>query len=302
MLVLIGRSRRLWPRFARDTEGRMFALIATSVADKFGVQPEHFQCEGDLVHGALAGAMTRREKFEVFNPIVVPHSVDVMDGLFGEQWSPDVLLHDHAVLTPVTLLSFEESGHVHADVPTWVRSFQQISVVEIGEGFRSLVGRFTDLVAKFLFFGVSRTSFGFVALHRVNFTALDACKNIACRGISLAARTRAFSRAVYGITPPFLAKRCYDAGFHGEWITALLADEVKHWHLRRLPTVSAFVSSLASFVTKLTTSVFRLRQKNTVAVLARQLDRHGKSPSLNKMRIAMSGILSQGEMSCPFPA
>lgn len=62
-----------------------------------GVDRNDVQREVDLVDHALTGAVPARKEFEVLKPVVLPVSVDVMDGFFVIEFPSKVLGHDVAV-------------------------------------------------------------------------------------------------------------------------------------------------------------------------------------------------------------
>jgi len=55
----------------------------------------------DFVLDSLSRWLTGGPEFEVFRPIVVSYSIDVVDIFVGEQWPSEDLFHDKAVFRDV---------------------------------------------------------------------------------------------------------------------------------------------------------------------------------------------------------
>jgi hypothetical protein len=86
--------------------------LDTGLPREIRVQAEYVDREGHFVGDALTGAVSVGEQLQVLDTVVLPVSVDVVNGFPLHQGAPERLFHNPAVLKNLTLLS---SSNVRGD-------------------------------------------------------------------------------------------------------------------------------------------------------------------------------------------
>jgi hypothetical protein len=96
----------------------MFNLRPTSDSDKFGVEPKHLQCEGNLVDHALARRLFRGPQFKVALGPIGTVAVLVVDVLTRTEGTAKHFLHNETMLEGFLLTPDADSNVSRAvDMP-----------------------------------------------------------------------------------------------------------------------------------------------------------------------------------------
>lgn len=202
---------------------------------KFGVGQEHVNGKGNFVGDALTGAMAATEKLKVLNTILIPNPIDVMNSLVFGKRSPNVLLHDMAMLKHFHFLasSTDRSGNGEPDVTAPFDMSPNFTSEKTMTGLSLNPGVFADNTAKFLsriVFYLSITANITNALLRS--AALNAGKNISAAGLSVLVLAHTFARAVHGVAAMHFTIGRDIARLHGEYFTVKLTGKFNGRDLR----------------------------------------------------------------------
>ena len=261
-------------------------------SSEFGVKLDHLDSEGDFIDDTLPGAVTTGEQFQIFDPVVLPVAVDVMDGFLGEEIAANVLRHDETVLENIERRAPIFSRNDQADVAV---ANDALSRHRVGV-FRLITGSSESRSAFFAAKVPSRVQCPTgLALNRECFSALDAREGVFGVRSRFSARMVAGQRAVNWVFSEFFPVFGKIGRFVRKGSAAMLAREGSRFDLGGGPTVNRFVGSLTSTTAKATTKfAFSRYVKNVSAVLAGQIGVCGFSLFLLASNAAKALVLFSG--------
>lgn len=233
--------------------------------EKFRVQVQHIDGEGNLVNDALSWAVATGKKLKIAQVVMGLASVTMVDRLFGGKVSPKVARHDKSVLQHGVLFARDERRY--GDIDVVVPRLHEAAIFSALKAIKSdllLVIGLALRVAKPLLSIVSGLAWGFVrsgpfvVAHGRNLAALFADEG-RCRGSFLAhPGTGAFHRAIERVFAVLLAVSRYDRRFVSEVSAAGCAGVVHQFFLGAYSTVLRFINALAFSGTALLSSGARL--------------------------------------------
>jgi hypothetical protein len=247
----------------------------TSALCKIGIQPKYLDGEGDFVGNALAGAVAVGEQFQVFNRVVVPVPVFVVNGLFRVQLAAKRLFHDVAMLKHRPLFSFARqfrNGNPNVSV--------SLDVSLVATVLKSLKCRFLAKFNLALDRAISllrvNTPTGFARL-RKSFTTVDASEGVSLFAVFAAANIGTVARAIHRVFGVFLAVFRKVRLHHAKWLAAFFASKTNNFPtggdvwLPETLRASTGETAKAPVITW-------IAKERLSAVLTRFLNRHGLAP------------------------
>jgi hypothetical protein len=248
---------------------------------ELGVEPQHFDCEGDFVHDALAGAVATGEQLQVGNVIEGAVAVDVVDGLFRQQPSADVLFHDVTMSEkfPRTLAILPRDNG--PSIAVFILVYRRFCVGVLG-----LIGQRSEKAAALCATQqlLAIDSSAGAPLDRHEFAALKAV-NVPFFVRKFLGVSHAAHGAIQRVSTVFFAKRGQVALHHGERLPALFTGEFDGRLAGRNTSVGTFISlpanSFAEFARCLALTGLELLS----AVFANFLDRHRYNSLLGGMGV-----------------
>lgn len=254
--------------------GNNIAQFDTRLAGEFRVCPEHIDGESDFVDHALAGTVTAGEELQIVDPVILPISVLVVDGFFGEKLSAKMPCHDVTMLKNVALDAADErrNGDIHIPAPSTSKSLY-LSAIEALKSNLLLPLRLAGNTAKLLRVIVFGSAGVFLFSHWCNLTALFASKNISllCVRSSTVGGTR--NRTVKRWTIK-LFDICRKIGRgYLELLSAVLACQDLLLNSRRRSAIIAFKFSQAPNRAKLLTKIPAPRDDEVCSALLACLHR-----------------------------
>jgi hypothetical protein len=271
-----------------------FAQLEPGFGSEVGILLKHGDCERDFIDDARAGAVPTGKQFEVPQRVVAPVSVNVMDGFLGEKLSPDVLLHDEAVLENRVLLSGDAGRDRHA--PVAIPLLVAGEAFAFGNGLSELsgavldaVGVHTFLAAKALRSVVDHTPVALKFLHGMLFPAMLAGEHIPAFRRRAKARAHALCRAVLRVFPVLVSVGSDIPWAKGDYRPANLARDFNTRYAADGPTVDAFVFPKARHAAEFARVVFGLHRELLGAILAVFNNRH--VAHLYKYEMSVAGII-----------
>jgi hypothetical protein len=191
------------------------AQLITGLPGELGIQSQYLDRELHLVDDALAGSVTAAEQFEVSQNIILPVTIDVVDGFFFEQLPTQVLLHNPTMLKHRSLFSVvSQRGYGAPYIPMSFNMTPYSSFVETVEScnFHSFVFAFSTAI--FLFCVNAATGFSAFCYYLF---ASRACKGVTHSGIFSASYVRARTRAVQRRPTKSLFVSVYEHALVREW-------------------------------------------------------------------------------------
>lgn len=263
-----------------------FSQFVAGGPAEVGVQNQYFDGELHLVDDTLARTVVRTEQFEIFDAVVKPISIDVMNGFVGEQIAPNALLHNISVLENfMKRLSISRRNTKHDvlsfDSPSYLRKSVSLSM-QLAYPFV-----LTLLTAYFLLnidtpAWVAVAGAFFAAVYADKFVFFFCALSIICG--------RAGHRAISWITVKFFTIRSQIRLHHNERLAAFFAGEVHRSATSRgqrfYGTVVTSAGKTAIFTTSF--SIARVAVERVVAVLADHFDRHCYAPLVGTAGLALS--------------
>lgn len=265
------------------------------------VLPRDGQSLRDKIDNPLTRSVPRLKQLKIAHGIVPSVSVPVMDGFSRKKFTSNVLFHHVAVFKDFTRRFSVLSGDVNAPVTVFVFTPPRLKVG--GFGLVSHAPKFGAALRAAQAIMATKISAWFANISEwvAALYAGEFCQGASIR-IAFPTEIGAWHGAVERIAVVLPSDRRRDTLFHLKRFTALLARKSEHRNDRGGSSVNGLVSVHAGSFAKFTPAISWLHPKGLVAVLARQLYRHGNSPFLNKMEVAMGGSISQGENECHYPA
>lgn len=255
---------------------------------KFGVLKQHFNREFYLVDDSLSRSVTTVEQFEVFDSVVGSNTIDVMDGLLGEEVSTNVLRHNEPVLEHRVFNAGDATGHGNPHVAVPLGMFLNVPAVKARESGISLVFSLALAIAKSLIVVKSAAR---STAQGIFFAALLTGKCVTrFRGFATAVG-RAFHSTVKRVTSEFFAVGGRVGLLHHKRFVAFGACKLQRSNSRSRATMFTFIGVFAALATVLPISVLRLNRKYPGAVFADYFNRHGYDSSVGHQGIVTSAFV-----------
>jgi hypothetical protein len=258
------------------------ALCASEVR----VEPEHLDRECYFVDDSLAGSVTTTEQFEIFDPVVLPVAVDVVDGFILENVAPQSLRHDVAMFHDGVFPACHEGRYRNPNVSI---SLYMSSVFSRFKSRQSaLSNSFVFAFSRAVFLLAIKAAARFSTLG-ASFSTIVARKSVRQFGVLFSSFRRTRARTVQRASRMFLIVFDEVRLHHSKGLAAFLASKLNPFAARswacsvepkRAPTLQAAKSLVCA----------RVAEKGLAAAFTRFLDRHGFSPVLG----------STGTLATPF--
>ena len=241
---------------------------------ELGVQGQYLDGELHLVDNALAGAVPAVEELKVFDSVVRSDTIDMVDGFFGEQRSPDVLGHDVAMFHNRVFFAGNETGHRDPNVSMSLDVPAVFAAVEFVQRISALVVRLARRVAILLL--LVKAPAGLAAL-RLFFSARAAGKRVSALTGLAPPDTGTLARAVHRVSIVFLVVRGHEGFQHRKSFSAFETSEFQDG----LCVGNSFVKAVRASTRKPTVFPVFAREagKRLLAVLTDFLNRHVGVPS-----------------------
>lgn len=245
-------------------------------SSEVGIQSQYLDGELHFVDDALAGAVAAGEKFEVFNSIVSPNAIDVVDGFVRKQFASDMFGHNVAVFhnMPLPVLALGQFGDVEPNIAVTFCMFFVSASFKFMKRFFLLPFYFAGVSAVLLLLVKSASRFAAFVIY---FAACQAGKCVARFACFSAAYSRALSRAVPRISSIFFMVRGDKVLHHRKSLAAFATSEI---YGRSPLGWNAFVEAVSASTRK--TAVFpvfaRETGKRLLAIFTDFLNRHRLAP------------------------
>lgn len=241
----------------------VFQQRIACAADETGVCFQDLNGPHDLVDDALTGAMSRTEELEIFEPIVRPNAVNVMDCLLGRERAAEVLLHDGAMLEFYRSLDSRLGPHSDSQIAVSRGSGLGAFLVMVGNHVLGLsgataLGATDDLASVDRPSGSSRKSHKFSADHTVSMPRFVG---------QSAAEASALSRTVKRVFAEFLSVAVELSRVPVKKLAALFTGKLSCYH-SSWPSVNGLVGLVAFEGTVLLVGATRFLNKINAALLA----------------------------------
>ena len=255
--------------------------LDTSSLCELGVQSQYLDGEGYLVDDSLARPVATGKKLQVTNIIETSVPVNMVDRLFGEQFSPEMLGHDVTVFQDSVPFAGDHRGHRNPNVTVPLDMFFVVPAFKAGECTRAdrFVAAFRTAV---LLLSVDAPARFAAFIQGVS--ALLASKCVAVFSIFSPPQRRAGDRAVQRVAVKFLTVRNQVPLAHGESFTALFAGKWNQ-HLaggRKFFLESVFAPAFQTAVLATLFGFVGVAVERLVAILTDHFERHDSTPLFNK--------------------
>lgn len=250
-----------------------------------GIQRQYLDGELRLVDDSLAGTVPAAEQLQVFNSVVAPDTVDVVDSFVLPEIAPKMLGHGVSMFHNVPLHTVSgEFGQRHPNVAVTLGMFFVAATFESFKCNLLLSSYFAIVATVFLLTVDSPACF---AVAMFFFAALLAFEFVALIRILAATAVGTEHRAVKRVFTEFLAVRGKVSLPHGERLGAFLTRKRDQYvagrRTRFVETVST--SALKAAILAPFFNFVGIAVKRLLAVFARHLDGHIFSLSFGNEKV-----------------
>lgn len=211
----------------------------SSPSGELGVLLQHGDSKVDLIDHSLSRSMTAVEKLKVFESVVLPITVSVMNRLLGKKIAAKMFGHDVTMFQHGVLLAGDEAGNAYPDVTMPLSMPCVITGIELRQSFGFLMRGFAIVAAKFLLrvkLPKAATSLESSSLDYGSTLKTSKVLHLFC--VSAPRNTGARLRAKFRVSPVFLSVATQNAFENGKRLTALLTNKLsagEWWSGHRLP-------------------------------------------------------------------